>query len=125
MPLKTKNEVENKFYRLSSRASNELLASNVAKELGMTLSLEALMAAPTLLAGKGILAAIGVGTGPIGLAVGAVLLVGGVSYAIYEATSKTNDNIPELIEAFEALDSEGTEVDGIVRGWISTLKELT
>lgn len=54
----------------------------------------------------------------------AVLAVGGTAWAIYDAVTKADDNIKDLIKRMDALDYEGTSVEKVVSEWLTELAEL-
>jgi len=72
--------------------------------------------------GLGGAAGIAGGIAASGGLLGLVLGVGGLAYAIYEVTKITDDNIDDLKERAEALDSEGTHAQGPVKQIIDKLE---
>ena len=54
----------------------------------------------------------------------AIFAVSGTAWAIYDAATRADNNIKDLIKRMDALDYEGTNVEKVVSGWLEELALL-
>jgi hypothetical protein len=125
MPDYDRDEILKAFAKsqgFGKEAANALLASNIAKALGIEAGISAGAAAIGAAIGKGALAGLGLSGPPGWVAFGAIMLVGGLAWAIGSAIQQADNNIDDLIDRLEALDYEGTTVNNQILSWIRALK---
>lgn len=93
---------------------------DVASAIGVDVALGAGIGALT---GSGVtagaLGALGVGLPPVGIA----LALGGLGASIYFATRQSDNNVEDLIDRLEDLDTNSRS-EGIVQYWINTLRQF-
>lgn len=107
---------------LTKQASNLLLAGNVAKALGMEAAVNATAALVGTATGAGAMAGMGLSGPPGWVAFGAIMLVGGLAWAISSAVQQADNTIDELVDRLDALDIDGTTVQRQVESWMRALK---
>ena len=130
--LTDKEEIIFKYSAKEKFASNELMASNVAQALGIE---AAVLAGSAVVgagagaagmfgfggAGVGALAGLGLSGPPGWIVLGAIALIGTLAWAISSAVRRTDDNIEDLVDRLEDLDSEGTAAETAIKSWVRAL----